>query len=64
MDPKKIVIIKDQEPPINVKKVQSFLGLVNYYRKFIARFGRIALLLTNLTKKRRQFKYKKKAKRL
>ena len=60
MDPKKIAIIKNQKPFINVKKMQSFLKLANYYRKFIARFGRIALLLTNLIKKKQQFKKKKK----
>ena len=51
MDPKKIATIKDWKMPINVKEVQAFLRLVNYYRKFILRFGYIALPLTNLTKK-------------
>ena len=60
MDLKKIAIIKDQEPFINVKKMQSFLKFANYYRKFIARFERIALLLINLIKKKRQFKQEKK----
>ena len=51
MDPKNIVIIKDWKMPTNMKKVQTFLGLANYYRKFILRFGHIILPLTNLTKK-------------
>ena len=41
--------------PTSVKKVQAFLGLANYYRKFILRFGHITLPLTNLTKKGQQF---------
>ena len=40
--------------------MQFFLGFTNYYRKFIARFGRIVLLLTDLIKKGRQFKQEKK----
>ena len=44
--------------------MQSFLRLANYYRKFIIRFGRIALLLTDLIKKERQFKWEKKSKTL
>ena len=34
-----------------MKKVQAFLGLANYYRKFILRFGYITSPLINLTKK-------------
>ena len=51
MDLKKIAIIKDWKMPTNMKKVQAFLKLANYYRKFILRFGHIVLPLTNLTKK-------------
>ena len=51
MDFKKIAIIKNQKVPTSVKEVQAFLGLANYYRKFILRFGHIALPLINLTKK-------------
>ena len=46
--------------PTNVKKVQAFLGLANYYRKFILRFGYITLSLTNLTKKEQQFQWTEK----
>ena len=51
MDPKKIAIIKNWKIPTSVKKVQAFLKLANYYRKFILRFKHITLSLTNLTKK-------------
>ena len=51
IDPKKITTIKDWKVPTSVKKVQAFLGLANYYRKFILRFKHIILPLINLTKK-------------
>jgi len=37
--------------PRNVKEVQKFLGLANYYRKFIKDFARIAALLHMLVRK-------------
>ena len=36
----------------SIKKVQAFLKLATYYRKFILRFKHIALPLTDLTRKR------------
>ena len=32
---KKIAIIKNWKMPISIKEIQAFLGLINYYRKFI-----------------------------
>jgi len=37
--------------PRNVKEVQKFLGLANYYRRFIKDFARIAALLHELVRK-------------
>jgi len=37
--------------PRNIKEVQKFLGLVNYYRRFIKNFTRIAALLHVLVRK-------------
>jgi len=37
--------------PRNVKEVQKFLGLTNYYRRFIKDFARIAVLLHMLIRK-------------
>ena len=37
--------------PRNVKEVQKFLGLTNYYRRFIKDFARIAALLHVLVRK-------------
>ena len=51
MDPKKISAIKDRKAPKNVKDVQVFLGICNYYRRFIKNFAGIALPLTVLLQK-------------
>ena len=37
--------------PADKKQLQSFLGLIGYYRKFIPNFAATAVPLTNLTKK-------------
>jgi len=44
----------------NVKEVQKFLGLTNYYRRFIKDFARIAVLLHMLIRKEQKWKWKKK----
>ena len=36
--------------PTDVSRLRAFLGLANYYRKFVASFSRIAKALTMLTK--------------
>jgi hypothetical protein len=41
--------------PNNVKKVRSFMGLFGYYRRFIARFSRIAHPITSLQRKEKKF---------
>lgn len=46
----------DQFPiPKSVKDIQSFLGLCNYYRRFVKDFALIAKPLTDLTKKSKPF---------
>jgi len=46
--------------PRNVKEVQKFLGLANYYRRFIKDFARIVALLHMLVRKKQKWKWEKK----
>ena len=51
MDPVKVAGVKDWPVPTNRKEVQSFLGFVNFYRRFIQDFSHHARPLFDLTKK-------------
>lgn len=50
MDESKLQLIQEWQIPRSVKDVLSFLGFVTVYRMFNARFGLVALPLTELTK--------------
>ena len=50
-DQDKITAIQDWPVPKNVKELQSFLGLANYYRRFIKNHSKIVAPLTALTRK-------------
>src|SRR5437660_1451858 len=51
MDPAKVAVINDYQPPQDMKGVHCFLGMVSFYRQFISEFASIAKLLTDLMKK-------------
>jgi hypothetical protein len=52
-DPKKVEAVQTWPAPKNVHDARSFLGLVNYFQKFIEHYSEIAVPLTDLTKKSR-----------
>jgi hypothetical protein len=55
VDPRKVEAVLKWERPTNVTKIQSFLGLAGYYRRFIEGFSTIAPPLTKLTRKEVRF---------
>lgn len=54
-DPTKVLSIKQLSTPKNVKEVQTFLGMVAFYAKFIPNFGVIASPLNALKRKNAKF---------
>ena len=50
-NPDKIEVIKNAPRPLTKKQVRSFLGLADFYRKFVPNFSHVASPLTDLTKK-------------
>jgi hypothetical protein len=53
--PGKVKEVLEWKPPTYVSKVQSFLRLAGYYRRFIPNFSKIAKLITELLKKRNKY---------
>ena len=51
MDPTKVQAILEWEKPRSIKDAQAFLGLCNFYCRFIRDFARVARPLHQLTKK-------------
>ena len=49
-DPKKTSVVMDWPQPTSVSEVRSFLGLANYFRRFMMGYSTLAAPLTNLTK--------------
>ena len=55
VDPSKVVVVSQWSKSTNAREVRSFLGFARYYRRFVEGFSKIALLLTQLTKKNAKF---------
>jgi len=50
-NPSKLEAVKNFPTPKKIKDIQAFIGLAEYYRKFIEDFSKIAKPLTKLIKK-------------
>jgi hypothetical protein len=50
VDPAKIQVIRDWPAPTTLTELQSFLGLANFYRRFMLGFSHIAWALSQVTK--------------
>lgn len=56
-DPEKIHIVKSHPAPKNQHEVRQFLGLCNYYRKFVEGYAKITIPLNSLLQKESEFKW-------
>jgi len=59
MQKEKVEEVLNWPAPRNIKEVQKFLGLTNYYRRFIKDFARIAAPLHILVRKEQKWKWEK-----
>lgn len=51
VDPNKIQVINDWLVPETVKALRGFMGLCDYYRRFVSKYSQIAAPLTELLRK-------------
>ena len=58
MDDSKVKAIKEWPTPKMVREVRSFLGLANFYRRFIEGYAQVTQPLNDLTKKDTPFAWK------
>jgi len=56
IDPSKVEEIMNWSMPTKVKDVQSFLGLANFYCRFVKDFSKITAPLHKLTRKDQKWK--------
>ena len=56
-DEEKLIAIKNMAPPTTVTAVRSYLGMLNFYRRFLPNFAQIAKPLIELTHKNAKFQW-------
>jgi hypothetical protein len=57
VDPAKIVVILDLQPPVSVRQLRETLGHTGYYNNFIKRYAQITRPMENLLKKESKFQW-------
>ena len=57
VDPDKVKVVAEWPTPTSVTEVRSFLGLANYFRKFVQGYSMIAVPLTKLTGSKATWKW-------
>ncbi len=57
IDPGRLSAVRDWVPPKSVTDVRSFLGFINYYRKFIRDLASVGKPLTDLTRSTSRFEW-------
>lgn len=55
MDPNRINAIQNFPPPRNIKELRSFLGMINYDRRFVNNFSDLTVPLLRLLKKNTRY---------
>ena len=55
VDPDRVRLIQEWNPPKNVKQLRSFLGLASYCRKFVENFSKITKMMTELLCKGKRY---------
>ena len=57
MDPRKVAAVAQWARPTSCTEVRRFVGLANYYRRFVLRFSNLAAPLTTLCSPRASFRW-------
>ena len=57
VDPKKVEAVRSWERPKSVFEILNFLGLTEYYKRFIEDFSRLEVPMTRLTQIEVKFKW-------
>jgi hypothetical protein len=55
IDPKRVIAIQNIQSPTSKKEIQSFMGKINFVRKFIPEFARMVKPTHNMLKQDRSF---------
>ena len=63
IDPERVSVILKVGEPRSKKEIQSFLGQVNFLRRFIPSFAEILMNITNMLKKGHEIKWTEEAKK-